>query len=297
MQMRSALGAEWRKLLGHTKAFSFLVLIFPVGALVITLAIDILPGLLIPDVREFNAARARTWTDDLVMVWTLLAGFPGGTFLQMPFIAFIAVAFAGEYQWGTWKNILPGQSRTVLVLAKFIVLITLILLALLATSLILTGGNWLSSILFHSSYGPPLAEVDFATYLPEYFAQILVTFASLVISAATAALIAMYSRSVMASVLLTVGVGILEFASVLLLLLVGNILGRPNLVNIFVATPSYNLENIRSWILEGVGSNVGGMPGFTAVQPLPVSILIVVGWLVGLLVATAVLFNRQDINS
>ncbi|WP_420642643.1 hypothetical protein [Candidatus Leptofilum sp.] len=295
--MRSALGAEWRKLVGHTRAFSFLVLIFPVGALVVVLTINILPGLLIPDVREFYASRARAWTDDLMMVWTMLTGFPGGTFLQMPFIGFIAVAFAGEFQWGTWKNILPGQSRTVLVLAKFVVLISLILLTLMATSLILTGGNWLSARLFDSPYGPPLAEVDAAAYLADYFSQFMVTFASLIISAAIAALIAMYSRSVMASVLLTVGVSIVEFSMILMLLLVGNILNRPGLVNIFAATPSYNLENMRSWILEGVGSNVGGMPGFTAVQTLPVSIIIVVGWLVGLLLATVIFFRRQDINS
>lgn len=295
--MRSALGAEWRKLLGHTRAFSFLVLIFPVGALVIALAIGILPGLLIPDVREYNAAAVYSWTDDLLLVWTLLSGFPGGTFLQMPFIGFVAVAFAGEYQWGTWKNILPGQSRTVLILSKFIVLSSLMLLSLLATSLILTGGNWLSSVLFNSSYGPPLAEVDIAAFLTEYLSQILVTFANLLIFSAVAALIAMYSRSVMASLLLTIGVGIVEFGLILLLLLVGNILKRPSLVNIFAGTPSYNLENIKSWIVDGVGSNVGGMPGFTAVQTLPVSILIVVGWLVGLLLVTILLFRRQDINN
>ncbi|WP_420630493.1 hypothetical protein [Candidatus Leptofilum sp.] len=295
--MRNVLSAEWRKLLGHTKAFSFLVLIFPIGALLIVLFIDILPGLLIPEVREFSASRSRTWTGDLLTVWTMLTGFPGGTFLQIPFIGFIAVAFAGEFQWGTWKNILPGQSRTLLILAKFIVLISLFLLTLMATSLILTGGNWLSSILFDSSYGPPLAELDVAQYVAEYLSQLMVTFASLVISAAIAALVAMYSRSVMASVLLTIGVSILESSLVLLLLVVGSILNRPSLINIFVATPIYNLENIRSWILEGVGSNVGGMPGFTAVPSLNVSVGIVVIWLLGLLGLTAVIFHRQDITS
>lgn len=295
--MHSALGAEWRKLLGHTKAFSFLVLIFPVGALVIVLAIGILPGLLIPAAREFNAANARFWTDDLILVWTLLSGFPGGTFLQMPFIAFIAVAFAGEYQWGTWKNILPGQSRTVLIMSKFVVLSVLMLLALLLTSLIITGGNWLSSILFSSPYGPPLAEVDFAVLAKEYLAQIFVTFASILIAAAYTALIAMYSRSVIASLLLAVGVGIVEFASILLLLLAGSILNKPSLVNFFVVTPTYNLDNIKSWILEGAGSNAGGIPGFTAVPPLAISVLIVVLWLVGLLGLTAVIFRRQDITT
>ncbi len=295
--MRSALGAEWRKLVGHKKAFSFLVMIFPVGALVIVLAIDIVPGFLVPAVREYNAANARFWTDDLIVIWTVLSGFPGGTFLQMPFIAFIAVAFAGEYQWGTWKNILPGQSRTVLIVSKFVVLSALILLALVLTSLIITGGNWLSSILFNSPFGPPLAEVDFAVLAKEYLAQIFVTFASILIAAAYTALIAMYSRSVIASLLLAIGVGIVEFASILLLLLAGSILKKPSIVNIFVVTPTYNLDNIKSWILEGVGSNAGGIPGFTAVLPLAISVLIVVLWLVGLLGLTAVVFRRQDITT
>ena len=295
--MQKLIGAEWRKLLGHTKAVSFLVWIYPIGALTIVLLIGILPGLLIPSVRELSGESARLWTEDLLTVWNAMNGYPGGTFLRMPFIAFIAVAFAGEYQWGTWKNILPGQSRASLIFAKFLVLGSLIVLALMLTSLIITGGGWLAAQLFEAPYGPAWADVDVVSFFQEFLAQVLVTFAGTFIVAAYAALIAMYSRSVMASLLLSVGLSILEFTSILLLLIAGSALKRPALVNLFVVTPTYNLENVRSWVVDGVGSTAGGIPGFTAVPTLGVSMMILLLWLVGLLAGTAVIFQRQDITT
>ena len=127
--------------------------------------------------------------------------------------------------------------------------------------------------------------------------QVVVTFVGTLIVAAYAALIAMYSRSIIASLLLSIGVSILEFSTSLLLLLLSQVLERPELVNLIVATPTYNLENVRSWVTDGVGSNFGGFPGFTAVPPMWGSILILLMWLVGLLAGTAVLFRRQNINS
>ncbi len=295
--MRSAFAAEWRKLVGHHKAIAFLVWIYPIGALMIVLLIQILPALLLEPVREMMAAEPIDWTEDLLSVWNAMNGFPGGTFLRMPFIAFIAIAFAGEYQWGTWKNIVPRQSRVALVLAKFLVLGTLILLALLLTSLVLAGGGALRAALFGVPFGPALADLEVASFLRGVGLQVLVTFANTLIVASYAALIAMYSRSIIASLLLSVGVGILEFASSLLLLIVSQALQRPNLVNIIVALPTYNLDNVRSWVVEGVGSTFGGFPGFTAVPPLWLSVVIVLLWLGGLLGGTAVLFRRQDINS
>jgi len=295
--MRSALAAEWRKLLGHTKAVSFLVWIYPVGAVVILLLFEILPGLFIESVRDLAAASPPQWTDDLLLFWNTMNSFPAGTFLRMPFLGFIAITFAGEYQWGTWKNILPHQSRTALILSKFLVLGLLILLSLLLTSLIITGSGWLTTVLFNLPYGPALSDLDLAAFLQEAAMQVFATFAGTLIVAAYAALIAMYSRSIMASLLLSVGVSIVEFASSLLLLVVSQALQRPNIVNLLVVTPTYNLENIRSWVVEGAGSTLGGFPGFTAVPPLSISLLIILLWLVGLLGLTAVVFRRQDITT
>lgn len=295
--MRSALAAEWRKLLGHTKAVAFLVWIYPIGALMIVLLIDILPGLFIETVRDLVAVSPPLWTEDLHSVWNALNGFPGGTFLRMPYLAFIATAFAGEYQWGTWKNIVPRQSRIALILSKFIILGLLMLISMMLTSLVITGGGWLQALLFGIPYGPPLADVVLASYLPGLLAQILVTFVGTLIVAAYAALIAMYSRSIVASLLLSVGVSIVEFSASLLLLIVSQALQRPNLVNIIVVTPSYNLDNVRSWVVDGVGSTFGGFPGFTAVPSIWLSVVILLLWLVVLLGGTALLFRRQDITS
>lgn len=295
--MRSAVAAEWRKLLGHTKAVAFLVWIYPIGALVLVLLIDILPSLFIESVREFATVDPPMWTEDLLTVWNAMNGFPGGAFLRMPFVTFIAIAFAGEYQWGTWKNILPHQSRTILILSKFLVLGLLILLSLLATSLVITAAGWLKAVLLDLPYGPALSEVDWAIFLQDVVIQIIVTFTGTLIVAAYAALIAMYSRSIMASLLVSVGIGIIEFAASLILLIVSQALQRPDIVNAIVVTPNYNLENIRSWIVTGVGSNFGGFPGFTLIPTLPISLLIIVLWLVGLLSLTAYVFHRQDITT
>ena len=295
--MRSAIAAEWRKLLGHTKAVAFLVWIYPIGALVLALLIDILPGLFIESARDYVAGDPPIWTLDFLVVWNAMNGFPGGTFLRMPFLAFIAIAFAGEYQWGTWKNVLPHQSRTVLILSKFVILSALIFISLVITSLIITAAGWLESVLFELPFGPPLVEVDWASFLQEALMQIFITFAGTLIVAAYAALIAMYSRSIMASLLLSVGLSILEFATSLLLLIVSQVLQRESLVNLIVATPTYNLENIRSWVVDGVGSTYGGFPGLTVIPAPGISLFIILGWLVGLLGLTAVIFRRQDITT
>ncbi|MCA9955507.1 MAG: ABC transporter permease [Anaerolineales bacterium] len=295
--MRSAFAAEWRKLLGHTKAIAFLVWVYPIGALMIVLLIQILPALLLDPVREMIAASPIDWTENLLSVWNAMNGFPGGTFLRMPFIAFIAMAFAGEYQWGTWKNIVPRQSRMNLIFAKFLVLALLLMLALLLTSLVLLAGGWLESVLFNVPYGPSLAELDWAAFLQQSLLQVLGTFVSTLIVASYAALIAMYSRSIIASLLLSVGVGIVELTSSVLLVIVSQAVQRPNLVNILVALPTYNLDNVRSWVVDGVGSTFGGYPGFTAVPPLWLSMVILLLWLGGLVGGTAVLFRHQDITS
>ena len=295
--VRNLIAAEWRKLVGHTKAISFLVWIYPVGALVIVVLFFILPGLLFDSVRDLAETGSRAWTDDLLLMWDMMNTFPGGTFVRIPFIAFIAVAFAGEYQWGTWKNILPGQSRVAIVVTKFLVLTALILFALMLTSLIIAIGGWLTAVLFGVSYGPSFAEVDVAAYFKGYVTQVLATFAGTLIGAAYTALIAMYSRSILASVLLSVGVGILEIFFALMVAIVSQLMNRPNFTNIIVATPTYNLENIRSWVIEGIGSSASGLPGLTMIPSFGASVVIVLLWLVGLVGLTAVIFQRQDITN
>jgi len=289
--------AEWQKIIGNVRAITFLVWVYPITALIFVVLINGVGILLSEFTREQLLANPPLWTRRLLDVWSVFNRFPENVLIRMPFLAFTAVLFAGEYQWGTWKNIIPRRRRTALILTKFLALGLLILVALTLTSLVWWAGGWLSASLVGLPYGPDVSGEVVADFGRTYLLEATVTFVATLILAAYAALFAMASRSILASLLLSIGVGIVEFASALMLAFAGQVFARPHLVNIYAVTPSYNLTNISSWINEGLGSTVRGLPGFTAVLTLPQSILIVGLWVVGLVTLTAVLFRRQDITS
>jgi len=289
--------AEWQKIIGNVRAITFLVWVYPLVALIFVLLINGLGVLLSEFTRELVVENPPLWTRRLLDVWALFNRFPENVLIRMPFLAFTAVLFAGEYQWGTWKNIIPRRRRTALILTKFLALGLLILVALTLTSLVWWAGGWLSAALVGLPYGPEVNADVVANFARTYLLEAAVTFVATLILAAYAALFAMASRSILASLLLSIGVGIVEFASALILILVGQAFNRPHLVNVYAATPTYNLTNISSWISEGIGSSASNLPGFTAVLSLPQSIMIVGLWVAGLVTLTAVLFQRQDITS
>lgn len=289
--------AEWQKITGNVRAITFLVWVYPITALIFALLVNGLGILLTEFGREQVLSDPPLWTQRLLDVWTLFNRFPINMFIRMPFLAFAAVLFAGEYQWATWKNIIPRRQRAALILIKFLALGLLILIALTLTSIVWWAGGWLSASLVGLPYGPEVNADVVADFGQTFLLEAAVTFVGTLIMASYAALFAMASRSILASLLLSVGLGIVEFASAILLMLVGRAFERPDLVNLYSAMPSYNLTNVSSWISEGIGSDAGGLPGFTAVLSLPQSAVIVGLWVVGLVTLTALLFRRQDITS
>ena len=289
--------AEWQKIMGNVRAVAFLVWVYPITAVIFVLLINGVGILLSDFTRQQVLANPPLWTQRLLDVWTIFNRFPVNILVRMPFLAFAAVLFAGEYQWDMWKNIVPRRSRTALILVKFLALGLLILVALALTSLVWGAGGWLSAALVGLSYGPELSADVVAEFTQTYLLEAAVTFVSTLILAAYAALFAMASRSILASLLLSIGVGIVEFASALILVIVGQAFERPHLVNFYAVTPSYNLTNISSWINEGIGSDAGALPGFTAIFSLPQSVIIVGLWVAGLVALTAILFQRQDITT
>ncbi len=287
--------AEWQKIVGNVRAVTFLVWVYPITAFIIVLLING-AGILLPVTREQVLTNPPQWTQRLLDVWTLFNRFPNNMFIRMPFIAFTAVLFAGEYQWGTWKNITPRRQRSALILTKFVALGALIILALTLTSLVWWAGGWLQTVIVDIPYGPELNGEVVADFSRVYLLDTAVTFVATLIAAAYAALFAMASRSILASLLLSIGIGIVEVASALMFIIAGQVLDKPHLINIYAALPTYNLTNISSWINDGIGSDAGGLPGFTAVLSLPQSVLLISLWVIGLVVLTAVLFQRQDIT-
>jgi len=86
--------------------------------------------------RASFAADTMTWTETLVGAWSFLNN-PLGRLLL---IGFTAVMFAGEYQWQTWKNLIPRNRRVALILIKFLALSAFVVVAFALMSVLLAAG-------------------------------------------------------------------------------------------------------------------------------------------------------------
>ena len=118
--MVSLIRAEWTKAIKNYKLTSFLVWVFPVSQ-VAWYSIIVLVGLLgSSNSVDLMMTSSGSWIEDMMGVWALATTFPYNVFGRMLPLAFMAVVFAGEYQWRTWKNIIPRSRRWKLILAKYI---------------------------------------------------------------------------------------------------------------------------------------------------------------------------------
>ena len=120
--------------------------VFPVGAFAFSVVIGVLLWLL-PSFRESLVNDgAIPWTAAALGAWTV----PTNLFGRMFLIGFIATVFAGEYQWSTWKNVIPRTHRVKLLLAKFLALAAVILLAfsLMAFSIRRSHYMWMENFMW-----------------------------------------------------------------------------------------------------------------------------------------------------
>ena len=294
--MVSLIRAEWTKAIKNYKLTSFLVWVFPVSQ-VAWYAIIILLGLFVSSASvEIMLMSAGDWTKDMVGVWNLVITFPFNVFGRMLPLAFMAVVFAGEYQWSTWKNIVPRSRRWKLILAKYISLTGLLMLALILTSLISGLGQVLAHAVLDKPYGPELTGKAFFDFLTRYSEYALLGSLSLLILAGFAALSALLSRSMLGTLLIGFAFAVLEPLSLGVLGIFANLFNKPEITNLYMFTPSYHLDNALSW--------------FTAQQPLlppfihfttefglGASLAILAGWIALLIVVTIYIFQKQDITS
>ena len=129
--------AEWKKTIWNYVLTGFLVWGFPVGVAGFY-AVMLIAGLFSRDWLEgMLSTGGGLWTDDALGGWGMLLAFPFTILTRMMPLAFMAAVFAGEYQSGMWKNLIPRNRRSFLILAKMAVIIGLMTLALVATSALL----------------------------------------------------------------------------------------------------------------------------------------------------------------
>ena len=288
--MNSLLRAEWIKINKNIKLTGSLVWVFPIA----TAAIYGL-GLLLFGSLLGEEIEPALWTNDFNAIWGFINGFPGNVFGRLLPLAFMATVFAGEYQWGTWKNIVPRRSRWALIVSKQLVLVAIIVLAFFLTSVVTVFFQAIRHGLADIDYQPAFSAQAISDFLQLYFREAGFAITALFMMTAFAAIAAILTRSVLGSLLIGLGLSVLELVSGLLLAFLGHFINWPELANAYRFMPSYSIENIRSWLMAG-SSFPAPLPGFTAESTLLFSLIVLVIWLFGLTGLAIWLFHRQDIT-
>ncbi len=288
--------AEWMKIVGHRWAFLLLLAIFPLTSAVVFLVLSAVAAL-DPSFRA-DSSVVGDWTRLMLMGWKIPSDPMGRIFL----VALTAFLFAGEYQWGTWKNITPRRRRSTLVLAKLLVLAVLVVVTFTITSFVLALGGGLLSLAMGTPYSPALDGGAIGAFLPQYALAVLVTFLAFAVTAALTVLAALYSKSILGGAM--VGVVMMFFDPVMTLIprALSSLFGMPAVAHLSRLVPYYNIENLDSWATTGGPTRFMGRIFTPIGLPTPsdgvaFSVTVLLAWVVVALGVALVVFARQDIDT
>lgn len=288
--------AEWIKTVKNYMVTSFLVWMLPVGFASL-IAIFVVAGFLSETMKLIPSAfSAGSWTHDMVGIWSVVITFPANLFGRMMPLAFMAVGFAGEYQWGTWKNIIPRNRRPALIMSKLVIQILVVMISLILTSLIVGVGWSVSHTLHDMPYGPKLSGDVLYNFIELYLQTALIGFLSITILGGFAALAAIMTRSVLGGLMLASFFSVIDAMSLAALMFFRNLFNLPELINLYQFTPTYNMDNLNHWFRYG-STQTAVAPGFTAELSMGVSYAILMIWVIGLVSLSIITFQRQDISS
>jgi ABC-2 type transport system permease protein len=295
--MRDLFRAEWLKIAGNRWVAGCLVWIFPLLAVGFVIVVGAILALSSPARHGFQNDTPAKWTEQAIGVWNI----PNNPVGRLILLGFTAVVFAGEYQWNTWKNIVPRNRRVLLIVIKFIALGAFVVLAFVLMSIIWTLGYGLLTQIAGASYGPRISEKVMTTFAGDYALAASLAFTSTIIAAGYAALAGLFTRSILGGVLVGFAATFIENLSILGLVIIGYFLNIPRIVHLYRLTPGYNLTNVASWINDShavdMKVDVSSKVSYVFSDGLTFSVVVLVAWIIGLIALTAFLFRRQDITS
>ncbi|MEA3046996.1 MAG: type transport system permease protein, partial [Sphingomonadales bacterium] len=242
--MLDAIRAEALKFTRHRATWG-LVWIWPIGLIIIGV-IAIIVGLVNgPDAAAGRGeATAAAWIADATAFWKV----PGQGLGRYVIGAFVAMVFAGEYGWNTWKLVVPHRSRASLIAAKLAMVFLLLFAALVLTAGISLLFTWLEGAVRGRDIP---AGVTAAALLDAHGRNALAGLAPFLFTLASISLAAVLTRSMVAALVIGVVIAIVEKLFVQL----GPFLApyAPGLVwSLYHALPGYHLANLASWIMDGV---------------------------------------------
>lgn len=285
--------AEWQKITGHRVVAAMLVWIYPLGAAVM-MVLALIAVLLSETLRLGVQMAPPDWTQQALVIWQV-ANSEIGRFLAVTFAAFV---FAGEYQWGTWKNLIPRRARTPLILTKYAAFAVLITVAVLAAVVIVITGMWVIGAVAGVQPTPALNDGEVvAGFGASFVQQGLITLAATLIAASYAAIGGMITRSIIGGVIVGFLLQFAEQAVALVTIILGQLVPVwRGLYALYLYTPAYNLANIGSIAQFGTPYfPYPAMADIASPHTLEASLLIVALWVLGLVALVTWLFRRQDI--
>lgn len=290
--------AEWRKVFANFKLTSFLVWIIPIGYFAfhaVMILLSLLSKTMQAGVEYFGSGD---WTADSLATWDILIFFPANLFGRMLPLAFMAVVFAGEYQWRTLKNVVPRTQRWKLLLAKMAALVSLVMVSMLLTALIASLGPAIGHRIHGLPYGPALSLAVIGDYLLDSLRTAFIALISLLNIVSYAAIAAILTRSILGGLLVSFGFAVLDATSLGFILMLRGMLGRPELINLYQLTPTYNLSNLHSWLFRGQAQQVisAGVAPLLAEPSFWISALVLGIWIIGFISLSVWLFQRQEIT-
>lgn len=291
--MTALFRAEWLKLVGNRWAITFLVWIFPISALFLSVGavvIALLASVGSPETLSDMSQFLTNWQGGFLSAWS----FPNSDLGRFTIIIFTAIVFAGEYQHGTWKNLVTRRPRWIIMLNKFFTLAVLMTVAFTLMSIFVGVG----SMVLAQVVGYDMGVIDGNTvgkFVRDIITQMALTLVTTFIATGYTALAAMYTKNIIGTIFTSLLITLGE-PSVLLLVSLGRTLLNIDLFTLYLLTPTHNFSSIRNAEM--------GFEGFVPLAPagfvpfsITISWLILVGWIIFLIALSIRNFTRQDITA
>lgn len=284
--MLKALSAEALKMRTH-KATWFLVWIYPIALLAIIGLIVVMTLVNGGDVVD-EAPSLDAWLSDASAFWRA----PRQAVVRILIAAYVAVLFAGEYGWNTWKLIVPHRARASLLAAKYALILILFVIAFTIAAMLFTLGVWTDDVM---SGDPMPAGITLAGLAGAHGNAALGAIAPVLVTIGYASFAAILTRSMVGALIVSIVMIAVEsligtFAPMLAVYLPSAMWALAH------ALPGYHLANLANWIDSGEALSMPFPSGAVIALGWTTSLAVVVAWIAGLVGAAFAFFRRQDIN-
>lgn len=283
--------AEYRKVIGNRRLMCCMIYIWPLVGSAIGCMLALNFAINADAAESYRETTPFHWTEMALLPWFLLNN-PLGRLLL---IGFPVTIFAGEYEYRTWKTIVPGNPRWRVMIAKYLTMSGFIVVAFSVMSVLLTLAVGVLNLSFNAAY-PPAVNSDVMTeFVQDYALNATMAFVAMLVVGAFGILISIITRSVFIGVFAGLVVSGIEFLGIpIILALLSSILRQDWVLDLIVLTPSYNTDNILAWINfnEPVNYFSENVDSLTVIE----SALMLVFWVVSLVGLSIFAFQRQDIQ-